>query len=209
MSLPGWMVVVTSVTAMLAVYVLFMVPLDERLPFELKTAETEAALRDVAIRYRRLWAVLTAASFLVGTAVTLALAELARDGASAHSAPGFDTIGEYVFVLVLIGIAGLGSGWVWAGTRIGIARLIAAGLDREPMKPERVRSVRRWVAGLLFAGTTMIALLIALLAAAEIMPAAAVTGAFIGLGSSGVVVAIILWVTLRVRRDRQEILRRP
>jgi MFS family permease len=202
MPIPGWIAVASGVAAMSAFYTLFMGPLDDRLPSQLRSAETDDSLRAVKSQFRRSWALRTSAMIIVGMIPILAGAALARLGepnVAASSAPGFDAFHEYVLFIALVGIVGLASGFMWAGTQVRLARLTVPAIDAEQPEAGRVDRMRRRVVGLFLATVALLGILMGFLAAMGVIDAVAASGLFVGMGLGTAVLVAILLVSVRVK----------
>lgn len=199
MAMPVWLVLAVGLAAAEAVYVLLMAPLDERLPRELRDAKSEEALRDVKRRFRRSWILRTAFMFvasMVPIGIGAVLAHSGVPGFADPSVPG-STIPEVLMGTVAVGIIGVFSGWLWAGTQIRLAQVIAKGLDAEPLESEKARSARWLVVGLLLGGVAVLGTAVLALAGSGLIDAEAATGILVGAGAGGVVLALGLWRVLR------------
>jgi small-conductance mechanosensitive channel len=179
-----------------------MAPLDERLPRDLRDAKSEEALRGVKRRFRRSWTLRTSVMFVAGMVpigIGAVLAHSGVPGFTDPSVPG-STISEVLMGTVAVGIIGVLSGWLWAGTQIRLAQVIAKGLDAEPLESEKARSARWLVVGLLLGGVAVLGTLVLALAGSGLIDAEAATGILVGAGAGGVVLALGLWRVLRPPR---------
>jgi len=174
-----------------------MAPLDERLPRDLNDAKSEESLRDVKRRFRRAWALRTPVMFVAGMVPIGIGAALARAGV-----PGFADAGtpsEILLGVVAVGNIGIFSGWLWAGSQIRSALVIAKSLGAEPLVPEKARHARRSLVGLFLGGVAVLGTFVLLLAGSGLIDAEATTGILVGAGAGGGVLALGLWRVLRTQ----------
>jgi len=206
MTIPAWMLLALGLAAAEAVYAVLMAPLDERLPRELKDAQAEGTLREVKRRFRRAWALRTPVMFVAGMVPIAVGAVLTHAGAPGFADAGMpeSALPEALLGLVPVGIIGVFSGWLWAGSQIRSALVIAKGLDSEPLMPEEARHARRLVVGLFLGGIAILGTLVLLLAGSGLIDAEATTGMLVGVGAGGAVLTLGLWWVLRPRGSGQD-----
>lgn len=200
------MLLALGLAAAEAAYAVLMAPLDERLPRELKDAQAEGTLREVKRRFRRAWALRTPVMFVAGMVPIAIGAVFAHAGVTGFADAGMpgSALSEVLLGFVAVGVIGVFSGWLWAGSQIRSALVIAKGLDAEPFVPEKAHHARRLVVGLFLGGVAVLGTLVLLLAGGGLIDAEATTGILVGVGAGGAVLTLGLSWVLRPRSSGQD-----